>query len=143
MLRVLRGYFPAVLLGYLVAVVIGTLSLMATVANFGLEVSAADRVAAIWHDLIGMAPTYLPLLAVAFAIAFVVSGLVLRWLSLPRTALYTLGGFVAVIALHLIMERALGLVGIAAARTATGLLGQAVAGAMAGACFAVLSQRHA
>jgi hypothetical protein len=141
MLRVLRGYFPAVLLGYLVAVVIGTLSLMGTVAGFGIEVTSGDRLAAIWHDLIGMAPTYLPLLAIAFAIAFLVSALLIRWLSLPRAVLYAVGGFVAVIALHLIMEMTLGLVGIAAARTVTGLLGQALAGAMAGVCFAVLSHR--
>ncbi len=138
MLGALKGYFPAVIVNYVLAVTLGTLGIMSTIAGFGVPVSATDRMAAVWHDLMGMAPTYLPLIAVALAIAFLIAGQLVRLFKLPRSAVYTLAGFVAIIALHTIMEMALGLVGVAAARSVTGLVGQAIAGAGAGWVFAAI-----
>ncbi len=142
MLRVLRAFFSAVILAYVVAVFNGTQGVLNNIAAMGMPVSMADRMGAVLHDLIGMAASYLPLITLALLIAFLATGLLIRWFGWPRSPLYALGGFVAIIALHLIMDAALGLVGIAAARTLTGLLLQALAGALGGWLFAALSTKN-
>jgi len=143
MLRVLRAFFPSVILTYVVAVFNGTQGVLNNIAAMGVPVSMNDRLGAVLHDLIGMTASYLPLITVALLIAFLVTGQLLRWFGWPRSPLYALGGFVAIIALHLIMDAVLGLVGIAAARTLSGLLFQALAGALGGWLFAVLSKHRA
>jgi hypothetical protein len=57
-----------------------------------------------------------------------------------RALLFALAGFVAVVALHLIMKAVLGVSGIAVTRTVAGLIGQGVAGAIGGYCYHVLSR---
>jgi hypothetical protein len=54
--------------------------------------------------------------------------------------MYALAGFVALIAIHLILEATLGLIGFAAVRTNFGLLMQGAAGGLAGVLFAQLSE---
>ena len=139
MLRLIRAYLTAVVIAYVAAVTAGTLGVMNTIAEMGLTVTAGDRLGAVLHDLIGMAGSYLPLIAIALLIALPVAGQLSRWIGGSRSGMYALGGFVAITALHLIMEMVLGLVGIAAARTAMGLTGQALAGAFAALIFAQLT----
>lgn len=143
MLRVLRAFFPSVILTYVIAVFNGTQGVLNNIAAMGVPVSMNDRLGAVLHDLIGMTASYLPLITVALLIAFLVTGQLLRWFGWPRSPLYALAGFVAIIALHLIMDAVLGLVGIAAARTLLGLLFQALAGALGGWLFAALSKPRA
>lgn len=141
MLRVISAYLTAVVVAYFAAVTLGTLGVLSAVADMGLTVTMSDRAAAVLHDVIGMAGSYLPLIAVAFALGLPVAAQIARWVGGARAGIYALGGFVAIAALHLIMEAVLGLVGIAAARTALGLTGQALAGAMAALLFARLTVR--
>lgn len=141
MLRVLCAFFPSVILGYVVAVFNGTQGVLNNIAAMGVPVSIADRTDAVLHDLIGMATIYLPLITVALLVAFLVAGLLIRWFGWPRSPLYALGGFIAIITLHLTLDAALGLVGIAAARTLAGLLLQALGGALGGWLFATLSKK--
>ena len=141
MVRVLRAFFPAVLIAYLLASVIFTQSILATVQSFGLEVTFAERLAATWHDIMGMASSYLLLMLVAFVLGLPVAAGLTRLLPGQRALLFTLAGFVAVVALHLIMKAVLGVSGIAVTRTLAGLIGQGVAGAIGGYCYHLLSRR--
>ena len=139
MIRSIAAFFPAVLLAYVLAVIAHTVGVLSAVQSMGVEVAVADAFASIWHDLLGMVGLYLPLIAVALAIAWLVTALLLRWAALPRTALYVLAGFAGIVALHLIMAAVFGLVGVAAARTTVGLTVQALAGAAGAYLFARLS----
>lgn len=115
--------------------------MLATVQSFGLDVSFVDRLAATAHDVIGMTSSYLLLLLVAFVIALPVAAGTARWLPGQRALLFTLAGFLAVVALHLIMKSVLGVSGIAATRTLAGLIGQGLAGAAGGYVYHRLSRQ--
>lgn len=140
MTRVLKAFFPAVLLAYALASVIFTQSILAAVQSMGLDVSAGIRLVTTFQDLIGMATIYLPLILVAFVLAMPTAYGLTRLLPGHRAFLFTLAGFVAIVALHLITKAVLGISGIAAARTLTGLLGQGLAGAVGGYCYHRLSR---
>lgn len=140
MVRVLRAFFPAVLIAYLLASVIFTQSILATVQSFGLDVTFAERLTATWHDIMGMASSYLLLMLVAFVLGLPVAAGLTRLLPGQRALLFALAGFVAVVALHLIMKAVLGVSGIAVTRSLAGLIGQGVAGAIGGYCYHLLSR---
>jgi len=79
--------------------------------------------------------SYLPLIALALLIALPVAARLRQWLGGAPLIWYLSAGFVALIALHIIMEATLGLVGFAAARSMPGLVLQGFAGAVAGWSF--------
>lgn len=141
MMRVIKAFLPAVLIAYLLASVLFTQTMLATVQSFGLEVSFADRLAATSHDILGMVSSYLLLLLVAFVIGLPVAAGIARWLPHRRALLFTLAGFMAVVALHVIMKSVLGVSGVAVTRTLAGLIGQGLAGAVGGYCYHRLSRK--
>ena len=139
MLRLLKAFIPAVLLAYFLASVLVTQANLAAVQSMGLEVSTGVRLDTTVRDMVGMASSYLILILVSFTLALPVAAGLTRLLPDQRALLFTLAGFVAIVALHLIMKAALGLSGIAPTRTMVGLLSQGLAGAVGGYCYHVLS----
>lgn len=134
-MRAIAAYFPATLVAYLLGSLLSTLIIMAGLADLGMPVTFGDVVSAVLFDWLGLLGAYLPLVALSLLIALPVAAQLHRRLGLPRTATYVLAGFVALVALHLIMEATLGLIGFAAVRSTFGLLLQGLAGAMGGWCF--------
>lgn len=143
MVRVVKAFLPAVIIAYLLASILFTQTILATVQSFGLEVSFVQRLAATWHDILGMTSSYLVLLLVAFLIALPVAAGLTRLLPSRRALLFTLGGFIAVVALHVIMKAVLGISGFAVTRTLAGLIGQGLAGALGGYVYHRLSRKPA
>jgi len=106
----------------------------------GLEVSTGVRLDTTFKDIIGLAASYLTLILVSFTLALPVAAGLTRVLPGQRALLFSLAGFVAIVALHLIMKAVLGLSGIAPTRTLIGLLSQGLAGAVGGYCYHALSR---
>ena len=130
------AYGLSVIAAYLAAVVLVSQFNIARVVAMGFEVSFVQRIGAIGHDLVGMLGLYLPMIAISFLIAFAFTGLaLLRFIDKPNL-LYPLAGFTAIVAIHLILEMVIGLVGIAPTRTVLGLVCQGLAGALGGYCYA-------
>ncbi|MFN2328183.1 MAG: hypothetical protein ABR612_04650 [Chromatocurvus sp.] len=142
MLRALKAYIVAVFIAYLLASVAASQVILAQVTAMGVAVSLTDRLSASLHDLLGLASSYLVLIAVAFALAMPVAAGLHRLLPRQRALFYTLAGFLAIVALHLIMKAVLGVSGIAATRSLPGLLSQGAAGAAGGLCFHALTGRR-
>ncbi len=140
MLRVLKAFFPAVLLTYVLASIMSTQIILGNLQSMGVDVSAAVRISTTFHDLLGLASSYLLLILVAFVLGLPVAAGLTKLMPSQRLALFTLAGFVAIVALHLIMKAALGLSGIAATRTMFGLLAQGIAGAAGGYLYFHLSR---
>lgn len=140
MLRAVKAFLPTVLVAYVLASVVATQIVLSQVASMGVAVSLADRGAATVHDLLGLATSYLPLVAVALVLALPAAAGLLRLVPTQRALLYPLAGFVALVSLHLIMKAVLGVSGIAATRTLPGLLSQGFAGAIGGLCFHALTR---
>ncbi len=139
--RRLLAFVVASLGGYLLAAAFSTQSVLSSLADMGVTVTLGQRIAATAHDIAGMTGIFLPILAVGFLLAFLVTGLLMRWLDRWRTPLYVLAGGVAVLTVLLSLKASFGLMPIAGARTAAGLASQCVAGAIAGYLFALISPR--
>lgn len=136
MARTLGGFFLAVIITYIAGAVFISQGNLAQVAALGLEVTMGIRIDAAVHDVSNMYGIYLPVVAVALLIALPVARLVIRFLPSARLIGYTLAGFVALLATHLIMAAVFnGIVGIAPARFIDGLLLQGIAGALGGLAF--------
>ena len=133
------AFVGAVLSTYLLAAVIYSQLNLANLTEMGVEVSGAMRAQTAWHDLLGMATLYLPIIGVAFLIAFAFTRLVLKWLPQPRTLGYILAGFVAIFTVNeALVAFGSGVHPLAVTRTFTGLMSQCVAGAIGGWVFASL-----
>lgn len=141
MIRVLKAFFPAVILAYVLGCLLATQVVLGNLAAMGVEVSLATRLATSLHDLLGMASSYLLLILVAFLVAMPLAAGLVRVHAVPgaRVFWFALAGFLALVALHLILRQVLGLWPVAATREWTGLLLQGLAGAGGGVLYSYLS----
>lgn len=140
MLRVLKAFFPAVILTYVLASILSTQIILGNLQGMGVDVSAMVRLGTTFHDLVGLTSSYLVLILVAFVLGLSVAAGLTKLMPSYRLTLFVLAGFVAIVALHLIMKAVLGLSGIAATRTMAGLLSQGMAGAVGGYLYYRLSR---
>jgi hypothetical protein len=121
--------------------VAGTLAqthfVLAALERAGAPIMLSDRLAMSAADLVGFAPLYAAIVAAGFAVAFLVGGLVRKWLLLPRILVFAVAG-AGCIALMLYLMQAVffGIPLIAGTRTVAGALSQIGLGAVAGAIFA-------
>ena len=140
MIRVLKAFFPAVIAAYIIGCLLATQVVLGNLADMGVDISLATRLQASFHDLLGMT-AYLLLILVAFVIAMPVAAGLVRIHLVPGTRVFwfTLAGFVALVALHLIMRQVLGVYPVAAARDLGGLLLQGLAGAVGGFLYSIIS----
>lgn len=140
MIRKLVAYLLAVFTAYLLASITATQSVIARLAEMGVDVNFAERLRMTLHDIAGMAGMFLPMIAAGFLAAFLLTALLCRWLGKRPVALYILAGALALITIHLTLNLAFGITPVAIARTTGGLLIQGVAGAV-GAYFYAYTNR--
>jgi len=139
MTRTIGAFLVAVIGTYILGVLFIGQGNLANVAEMGLTVEFSDRLDTLLHDLTHMTAIYLPLVTVSSIIAFSVAAAIIRLTPNLRLIGYVAAGFVALIALHLIMKMVLGLTGVAPTRTIMGLIAQGAAGAFGGYLFHILT----
>lgn len=98
----------------------------------------ADRISWAGHDLVGMLVPYASVTSIALLIAFLIAGVLARFIGL-RVFVFGLAGALALFALFTILRSVLGTVGIFGARGPMGLAAQMAVGAVAGLLFARLT----
>ena len=103
------------------------------------ELSLAERLSWMLHDVVGLQPLYGTLTTAALLISFLAAGLVSRFTGL-RTIVYAVAGGVAIFVMFTLMKNVLGTVGVFGARGPMGLGVQAFAGVLSGLLFAWLTQ---
>lgn len=136
-LRLILAFLAAIVVSAALAAAASTQFVLAGLSSVGVEIGIGDRLSMTAHDIMGMGPTYLPIIAAGFLVAFGVAALVIRYLLPGWSVLgYTLAGFTAMLAIILIMILAFGLVPIAGARSMAGMFSQCLAGAVGGYLFA-------
>jgi hypothetical protein len=140
MIRKLAAYLLAIIVAYLLASITATQSVIARLAEMGVDVNFAERLRMTLHDIAGMAGMFLPMIAFGFLAAFLLTALLCRWLGKRPVALYILAGAVALITIHLTLNLAFGITPVAIARTTGGLLIQGVAGAVGGYFYAYINR---
>ena len=139
MTRTLGSYIAAVIVAYCFGALFISQGNIAAVTGLGFDVTVSQRLGAIVHDVTGMTDIYLPLVAVSLLLGLPLAFAVVRKNPHLRMLGYVSAGFVALLAMHVIMKAVLGLSGIAPTRTVLGLLAQGVAGGIGGYLFCRLS----
>ena len=134
------AWLAAVAVTTLLASILQTQFNLARLAALGAAVSLDERLEVTTLDLANFAPVFGVLTLAAFLVAFLVTGLLRRWIVPRRAALYALGGAVSILTMLLLMEAALDLVAIAAARNAGGFAVLVACGAPGGWLFARLTR---
>ena len=135
MLRALDGYLAAVLAAYVAAAAAQTQSVMARLGDMDVDVGLGERLGGTAQDIAGMTTTYLPMIAIGFAIAFPVAAAVIRRVPRWRPVGYALAGGVAVLMIHVLLNWTLSITPVSAARSSLGLTVQALCGAFGGWVF--------
>ena len=139
MIKTTYSFVGAVLAAYILGAIFVSQGNIASVIALGFEVSSGQRIDAALHDILHMTDIYLPLVTVSLLLGLPVAFAVIRKKPHLRTLGYVLAGFVALIAMPVIMKLVLGLSGIAPTRTIVGLLAQRLAGGAGGYLFCRLS----
>jgi len=119
---------------------IHTQFIVANLVGLGHPVALADRLTWTAHDIAGMFPSFAPVIAFAFLLAFPVAAIVSSRLKRLRATGYALAGALAVVCALAVMKLLLDVSGVAGARTLFGMLAQGVAGAAGGWLFAAVSR---
>lgn len=133
--RRIGSYLVAVISTYFVGVIFISQGNIASVVDMGFQVTMAQRLDAIVHDLGNLTDLYLPLIAVSMLISLPVAALIIKYVPHLRLLGYTLAGITGLIAIHVTIKLAFGISGIAPTRTLIGLLAQGVAGGLGGYLF--------
>ena len=136
-----------VILGWLLAVVIAASGGTAVqvhlnasaLAELGVAVPLVERAGMLVHDLVHFAPLYAALIAAAFIVAWPVAAGLAWWRPRLRPLVFPLAGFCALATLLVLMELALPITAIAAARTPVGATLLCLAGAVAGVAYVALT----
>ncbi|MBL6688791.1 MAG: hypothetical protein ISP91_00200 [Pseudomonadales bacterium] len=134
-MKVIAGFIAAVVAAYIFGAAFVSQGNIATVVSLGYEVTFAQRIDALIHDVTHMYDVYLPLVAIGLAIGLSVAAAIIRFVPHLRMVGYVSAGFVGMIALHVLAKAALGVSGIAPTREITGLLAQGIAGGIGGFVF--------
>ena len=138
-MRALLAVAIGILVAFFVGSVIGTQMVLSSVEKMGLAVSWGMRWSSSWRDIGGLSASLLPLMAIALAPAW----LLLVWLDRRsvlniNAAICAICGGLCVGLLHPILNMAFGVDVFAPARSWSGLLWQAAAGAFGGWAMASL-----
>jgi hypothetical protein len=141
-LRRVIGYALGTAVAAALAAAVGA---QATLARLPIEITVQDRLAAAERDVIGFAPTFAPLYAIAALIPFIIAAFVGRALPALRVPAFAAAGAGAVAALIPAVNTLLagGQPVIAAARTPDGFAMLVLAGAVGGVVYALVSPRPA
>jgi len=140
--RLIVIFAVSVIVATVLASASSTIFVLGGLADLGAEIAPGEWLSIVVRDIGGMGPTYAPLAAGGLLIAFAAAWLVTKIVPGPRAIAYAIAGAVALVAIVLLMREVLGVTPISGARTALGLIGQALAGLIAGAVFAALSGRY-
>lgn len=132
------AYFLAVVATTVLGSLAATQFVLAELRTMQVAVPFSVRVETTVHDIVGMGPTFAPIVAGALLVAFLVSALLTRFVPLSDRRWYLVGGFVGLIAALLLIKAVLGGTPIAGARGTLGLVSQGMAGLVGGWVFAKL-----
>ena len=139
-LRALGGYFVAVVVLAVVAVVFQSGFVLSMLGDVGAEIGPGALIRMMIDDLTGFAPLYGALIAIGLLVAFPVAALLHRLTKLHRTLVFAGAGGVCMLVMLLAMEQVFfGVQLVAGARTLTGLASQILAGVIAGWVFASIT----
>lgn len=139
--RLLLAFSPSWLLAFLLASFFHTLSVQNHLTEIGIEIQLADRLTMIMKDMLGLAPTYGVVIAIALMLGFTLINPVARRIPLVVPYKYVFAGGVSFALMLLAMEPLMNITVIAGAR-GSGFYLQCFAGVIGGWLFGYLLKQH-
>ena len=131
----------ATVVAFVLASLLHSQFVMAELTSVGVDINFNDKLSMSFDDLVGLSPTYGVVIAISLLLAFSISTLLLKRLTVSPSILYFvrggLGVTTALIAMHPILDITL----IAGARSVFGFACQSLAGAIGGWVFSCLRAR--
>lgn len=128
MLRWIAAWLGATLASYVLGSLFMSQVVLAGLTRLGIEVDFMTRVAMSAEDIVGLSASYLPLVAIALLVGFLLASGIARFTPTLRTALHLLAGASATGMLIVIMTATFGMNPLAGATGATGISLQTLAG---------------
>lgn len=138
--RILPAFLVAWLLTFTLASLFHSQYVVNQLVNVGVVVSVSDRVNLSLDDWLGLLPTYGAIIAVALAIAFLVTAKLNKQLKKYSVALFIMAGIAAFAVVLIAIESIMNIHIIAGAR-GWGFYMQLLAGASGGLLFSTLLNR--
>lgn len=134
--RRILAFLAAIVVTEVMIAFVNASSVLARLVELGVDVPTGLWLPTMLEDVLGIAPTFLPVLALGFAIAFGVAWAVLRWL-LPsgRAYGYPLAGAVCMAAVQFGLGQIFLTHPIAASRSVVGMMALLASGALGGWVF--------
>lgn len=142
--RTLLAFVAAVVVAFVAAAWFYTQQVIAKQAAIGAEYTHAQKMLAVHENLLGLAPAYGPIVAIALAVGFLVAWGVKKVVRPLAPVAYPVAGFAAIVTTIWLIENVVlgGGVGvIGGARDAGGMALQGAAGALGGLVFALVLGR--
>ncbi|WP_166109313.1 hypothetical protein [Pseudoalteromonas sp. Z9A5] len=137
--RILPSFLVSWLLTFSLASLFHSQYVVNQLVNVGVVVSLSDRINLTLDDWVGLLPTYGAIIAVALAIAFLVTVQLNKKVQKYSTLLFVFAGIVAFAIVLIAIESIMNIHIIAGAR-GWGFYAQLLAGAMGGFVFAKLTK---
>ena len=141
--RLVGGFIAAMLVTVTVASFAHTHFTIQALRAVGAEVPPSVALETVSGDFIGLAPSFGVVIAIALLLGFIIAGIARRFVRLPRPIAFALAGGAALATALWLMRLSYEITPIASARTWTGFLTLAAAGALGGLVFASVSRRRA
>ena len=141
--RILLGFLAAVAAAFVLASAFHTHMVIDALGDAGAVVSLDRRLTMTANDLVGLAPQFGAVVAIALAVGFLVAAGLRRVLKPLAPLAYPLAGAVALgVALTAMSAAFDGITPIAGARTTLGFALQCLAGAVGGLVFSAVAVRR-
>jgi len=139
--RILPSFLVSWLLTFTLASLFHSQYVVNQLVNVGVVVGFNDRVNLILEDWLGLLPTYGAIIAIALAIAFLVTWFIAKKMNKQGTQLFVIAGVVAFATALIAIESIMNITIIAGAR-GWGFYAQLCAGAVGGYVFAKLIKEN-
>ncbi len=138
-LKTILAFFAAVSVAHLLTSIAGTQFVLADIQGYGLTISLPDRLAATAHDIYGLIPVLLLLVAAAYLVAFLMAALGRRLFGGQRQYWLRVAGFTSLPVAMVLIKWVMGITPFAAAGTSAGLLLIAFSGLVGAWVFTLLT----
>lgn len=134
------SWIVASVICFLAATLSHSLQVQNNLIAVGAKIDATTRLRGLGEDLLGLGPSYLPIIAIGFAIAFFITSLIIKKTTRThRRLLYALAGGVTMATILGLMQPIMEITLIAGARGWQGFLLQALAGVLGGLVYSALT----
>ena len=128
-------FLVAAIIAFLFASIFHTQFVLHELTKVGVEIDMTTRLSGTFDDLMGLAPGYGPIIAIALLLGFLIMTAVKRFIPSLGYWAYPLAGILAIGTAHLAMHPIFNVTLIAGARSTMGIVFQCIAGFVGGYVF--------